>query len=458
MTIFAAVIMMFTFGRQRRVRRANIVNIQMAYAEMTASYIRQHNLFPDNLERLSEIADILPQEINLSIWTANGEMLYDSEVDVHKTKLRCNDLPEIKEAAKKGKGASIRTSNFLNEKFVYCALRQTGFIVRTAIPYAGKIKTMLKPDIYYTGMMVLIFSLFTLIFSFYHFRFRAATKNLKFLLSTYVKKKKFPENVKFTDIELNEIKDMFIKICNKLEDNEKSMSQMTNNIAHELRTPVTSIRGLLETLLDYRDISVEKKYEYIERAYNQTMRLSEVMQDVILLSRTAEAPDTFTLEQVNIYDLIIEILEDADEIIKQRNATIELNVEESVVITGSRTLLYSIFRNLLSNALKYAGENVTVSISKYKEDEQYYYFTFYDNGNGVDEKYIGHIFDRFYRLNDGRTRDKGGSGLGLAIVRDAIKFHHGKIKAANRPEGGLAFLFTLRKMLTDSITPCDAIS
>jgi len=233
---------------------------------------------------------------------------------------------------------------------------------------------------------------------------------------------------------------------------------MTNNIAHELRTPVTSIRGLLETLLDYRDISVEKKYEYIERAYNQTMRLSEVMQDVILLSRTAEAPDTFTLEQVNIYDLIIEILEDADEIIKQRNATIELNVEESVVITGSRTLLYSIFRNLLSNALKYAGENVTVSISKYKEDEQYYYFTFYDNGNGVDEKYIGHIFDRFYRLNDGRTRDKGGSGLGLAIVRDAIKFHHGKIKAANRPEGGLAFLFTLRKMLTDSITPCDAIS
>jgi len=335
----------------------------------------------------------------------------------------------------------------MNKKYVYCARSEGDFIVRIAIPYDNRIKHILHPDIYYTGMMVVIFALFSVIFSIYHFRFRNATRNLKLFLSSYIKNNKFPQNIDLIDSELCEIQKLFVDICNKLEDNEKSMSQMTNNIAHELRTPVTSIRGLLETLIEYKDISAEKKYEYLERAYNQTLRLSEIMQDVILLSKTAEAADSFTVEPVNIRELIMEILEDTAEIISQRNAKIEMNVNKNVVVTGSRTLIYSIFRNLLSNALKYAGENTTVSISEYKEDSRYYYFTFYDNGSGVDEKYIDHIFDRFYRLNEGRTRDKGGSGLGLAIVRDAIKFHHGTIKATNRPEGGLAFLFTLSKNL-----------
>jgi signal transduction histidine kinase len=435
----------FTLGRQRRFKYESMITSQMYYADMAGKYIQQQHLFPDSLELLSNLANIFPSYINLGIWTKNGELIFDSEIDTKKSKICYKDLPEIYEAIVKGSSSCIRNSNMMNEKYAYYAQNHGDYIIRTAIPYDSRIKHMLRPDIFYTGMMVLIFFLFTFIFSVYHFRFRVAIEKLKRFLDSYMQNKKFPQNITFIDSELNEIKGMFVNICNKLENNEKQMANNTNNIAHELRTPVTSIRGLLETLVEYKDISTDKKNEFMERAYNQAIRLSEIIQDVILLSKTTDASHCITLERVNIYDLIIEMLEDAEEIIKRRNATIDLKVKEDTVIKGSRTLLYSIFRNLLSNALKYAGENTTISIARYKEDEKFYYFTFYDNGEGVENKYIGYIFDRFYRIHEGRSRGKGGSGLGLTIVRDAINFHHGEIKANNRPEGGLAFLFTIRK-------------
>jgi len=450
MTGFAVVIMILTLERQRRVRYRNLVSKQMIYADMAEKYIRQQHLFPDSLNLLSKFSDLLPEEINFGIWTPQGELIYDNEIDADSANLHALRLPEIDDALKKGEGNSIRISNFLNKKYAYYARKENGFIIRIAIPFSEKTKSQLRPDVYYTGMMVLIFLVYTIIFSFYHFRFRAATKRLKFALSTYMYRKRFPKNLKFIDSELNEIMKMFVDICNQLEENEKSMSAMTNNIAHELRTPVTSIRGLLETLMEYRDISIEKKYEYLERAYSQTIRLSEILQDTVLLSKTAEAPEALTLEDVNIYDLVIEMLEDMQEVISQRQATIDLKIGENTVVRGSRTLLYSIFRNLMSNSLKYAGDKPKITILENREDEQFYYFTFYDNGNGVDTKYLNHIFDRFYRINESRSREKGGSGLGLAIVRDAVKFHLGKISAINRNDGGLEFKFSIAKNRTET--------
>jgi signal transduction histidine kinase len=122
-----------------------------------------------------------------------------------------------------------------------------------------------------------------------------------------------------------------------------------------------------------------------------------------------------------------------------------LQVGREVVVQGNRTLLYSIFFNLCTNTLKYAGENITITIHNYMEDDEYYYFSFSDDGTGIEEKYLDHIFERFYRITEGRTRDKGGSGLGLSIVKEAVSFHHGVIRAKNRPKGGLEFLFTIRK-------------
>jgi len=239
--------------------------------------------------------------------------------------------------------------------------------------------------------------------------------------------------------------EVIIRDISKSEKNNFDRTEMTNNIAHELKTPVTSVRGYLETLIEHKNLSPEKRDDFMQRAYTQIIRLSEIIQDVILLSKTKDAPQFFKMEDVNIYDMLHEIIDGEDLEMLKNNCIINIKVPKDVIIRGNRTLLYSIFRNLGNNALKYAGDNTTITIHNYMEDSNFYYFSFADNGKGVDEKHLDHIFERFYRITEGRTRDKGGSGLGLAIVKDAVAFHHGEIHAKNRAGGGLEFLFTLRK-------------
>jgi Signal transduction histidine kinase len=226
---------------------------------------------------------------------------------------------------------------------------------------------------------------------------------------------------------------------------EMDAAAITNNIAHELRTPVTSMRGYLETLLEHKDLPEEKQKDFLEKAYKQCIRLSEIMQNVILLSKTNYAPQFFLIEKIDLKALISEIIEDAQEKIETNNSSIEVLVPDDITIKGNRTLLLSIFRNLLTNALKYAGIGTTIVINNYITDENYFYFSFSDNGKGVENKHIDFLFDRFYRVSDGRTRDSGGSGLGLSIVKDAVHFHQGEIYVKNRKEGGLEFIFTLMK-------------
>jgi signal transduction histidine kinase len=221
--------------------------------------------------------------------------------------------------------------------------------------------------------------------------------------------------------------------------------EMTNSIAHELRTPVTSIRGYLETLKDQPGIDPERKQFFIDRSYTQIVRLSELIQDISILTRIEEAGDRFEMEPVEIRSLLNELNTDLSDCFKEHHIGFELQVDDSVKIEGNRMLLYSIFRNLADNSIAHAGDNITIRVSGYMEDEDFYYFSYYDTGAGVEEKYLSRIFERFYRVNEGRTRDTGGSGLGLSIVKNAVLLHKGEITAKNHKDGGLEFLFTLKK-------------
>lgn len=231
------------------------------------------------------------------------------------------------------------------------------------------------------------------------------------------------------------------------EKNRLLKQEMTNNIAHELKTPVSSIRGYIETLLEKTDIKPDKQKFFLERTYTQVLRLSELIRDVALITKTEEAADLFEKEGVNIHDTIVEVTTDLQNQIRDNHIQILNRVDESVEIEGNHTLLYSIFRNLIDNAINYAGENITIGIDTYAADKEYYYFSLYDTGCGVEEAFLDRIFDRFYRIHEGRSRKNGGSGLGLSIVKNAVLFHKGQISAKNRKEGGLEFIFSLRKKL-----------
>lgn len=231
------------------------------------------------------------------------------------------------------------------------------------------------------------------------------------------------------------------------EKNRLLKQEMTNNIAHELKTPVSSIRGYIETILEQDSIDPVKQKFFLERAYAQVLRLSDLIRDVALITKTEEASDLFEKETINIQATINEVVSDLEAPIRNNHITIQNHVGSQVEIEGNHTLLYSIFRNLIDNAINYAGENTTIGIDNYTEDNEFYYFTFYDTGKGIDEAHLDKIFNRFYRIGEGRSRKTGGSGLGLSIVKNAILFHKGQISAKNRKDGGLEFVFSLRKKL-----------
>jgi two-component system phosphate regulon sensor histidine kinase PhoR len=229
------------------------------------------------------------------------------------------------------------------------------------------------------------------------------------------------------------------------EKNSMLKKQMTSNIAHELRTPVTSIRGYLETLIACPDLPQEKKQAFLERAYNQTLRLSELISDMALISKMEEKSSNFAKSEVDMYDVANEVFFEFEDRIKAKGVTFENNIFPGTTLMGNRTLLYTILRNMVENSLKYAGEGITLHLHSFSPDGRHLNLTYYDTGIGVPEEHLERIFERFYRISDGRTRDDGGSGLGLSIVRNAVAFHDGTIKASNRPGAGLQFTFTLSR-------------
>lgn len=239
--------------------------------------------------------------------------------------------------------------------------------------------------------------------------------------------------------------EMILNDITRQEKTKQLKQEMTGNVAHELRTPVTGIRAYLETVLQ-QDIPDDKKEHFIRQAYNQTLTLSEILKDMSLIARIEEASASFALEKVNISELLSKIKTEWSPLLSEKSIEMNWQLPDNLVITGNPVSLHSIFNNLTENAIRYAGEHIKINISVFNEDHEFYYFLFYDTGAGIkDEVHLNRIFERFYRVQEGRSRDTGGSGLGLSIVRNAVQFHKGNILTKNRKGGGLEFIFQLHK-------------
>lgn len=222
--------------------------------------------------------------------------------------------------------------------------------------------------------------------------------------------------------------------------------EMTSNITHEIRTPLTSIRGYLETLR-YSDLSLEQQAAFTDKAYRQAERLSAMMDDIRLISQMDEREaDEYRMEELDLGLVVEEARIAFADRIEQSGDRFVNEIPDGLTIHANNSLIHSVFQNLIENSLRYAGDGVTLCFSCYHRDDEYVYLSYYDTGRGVPEEKLGRIFERFYRIDSGRTRDRGGSGLGLSIVRNAIRLHGGQIQARRHcPEGGLEFLFTLHK-------------
>lgn len=221
--------------------------------------------------------------------------------------------------------------------------------------------------------------------------------------------------------------------------------QLTQNISHELKTPVSSIQGFMETIINNPNMDADKRKFFIERCHAQSVRLSYLLQDISMLNKLDEGSGIFDKDDINLNEVIESVLSDVSLELEEKNITTQVSLPPSLHIQGNMSLLYSIFRNLIDNSLHYAGSNISIHINCFRVDKEFLHFSYADTGVGVESQHLNHLFERFYRVDKGRSRKLGGTGLGLAIVKNAIAFHQGRISAKHHLGGGLEFVFSLRK-------------
>ncbi len=402
------------------------------------------------------------EDLRVSVITLTGAVIYDNMISIDSLDNH-RQRHEIAEALKNGSGYHIgRQSVSDGREYFYSATKGDRVIVRTAIPYSPSLKELLKADWDFLGLMIIL-SLVTSTLA--YFATRKLGKNIKRLTQFAAKAEKgeyFDEDELFPNDELGTISNHIVHLYTKLQQTIKDRDvayeatmreeqekirikrQLTNNINHELKTPVASIQVCLETLLSGINLSEEKRQGLIERCYINNERLRRLLSDVSLITRIEDGSQLIGKESVVINNIIEEIADELEIMPEEEKFTLHTDFPEQVVVEGNTSLIGSIFRNLTENAIAYSGGR-NIYISLIENNDQMCKIRFEDDGCGVDDKQLPRLFERFYRVDKGRTRRMGGTGLGLAIVKHAVQFHGGTIIASNHPNGGLRFEFVLMK-------------
>lgn len=239
--------------------------------------------------------------------------------------------------------------------------------------------------------------------------------------------------------------EVMINDVTEVEKHSRLKHQLTQNIAHELKTPVCSIQGYLETILSTPDMSAEVRQQFLSRSFAQSNRLANLLRDITLLTRIDEAQSLFLKEPVDVSLMVQNIQREVALQLQEKAIRVNNLLPPGLSVMGNSSLIYSIFRNLTDNAIAYAGQGATISIRCFRQESDFFYFSFADNGVGVAPEHLARLFERFYRVDKGRSRKMGGTGLGLAIVKNAVLFHEGQISAKNALGGGLEVVFNLHR-------------
>ena len=403
---FAISVLVFQYFREKQYK-ADMLDTELGDSNKTIfNFLQSKN---GSLASLDSLITNSPfNDERITVIDLNGKVVYDNAYrDLQKMENHLS-RKEFAQAKRDGSGSDIRISHTNNQHYYYHATRFGNCYVRSSLPYN------LTVPLLSTNNLFLYFWLF-----------------VTFLVAATL----FYFSNRFT-IQMQR---------EQLEHDAAVRRKLTQQVAHELKTPISSIIGFMETLHNNPDISEERRLFFINRSHSQAVRLNQLLQDILILNQINEAPQTIKMEPVHLNNIIENVLRDVEFNLEEKRITVDTSLGGDVWLKANQMLIYSLFRNLIDNTIAYGGEDIKIYIVLTGDDARFYHFSFSDTGKGVEQKHLPLLFDRFYRVDAGRSRKTGGSGLGLSIVKNAVEIHQGTISVQNKHTGGLEFLFSLHK-------------
>lgn len=228
---------------------------------------------------------------------------------------------------------------------------------------------------------------------------------------------------------------------------ENMRSDFVANVSHELKTPLTSISGFVETLKLNENIDIDTRNRFLGIIENESDRLKRLIDDILLLS-FIENNDKMSLDKVSIYEVFKEVYEMTSYMAKSKNISLdyEFNNKE-IIILSNRDYIKQVFLNLVDNAIKYTPENRSIKV-EVKKEKDIITIKVIDEGLGIPKEDIDRIFERFYRVDKARSRDVGGTGLGLAITKHIVKSLDGSITVNSELNKGSEFIVTIPQKIS----------
>lgn len=447
----------FQYHREKEFKSAELnARLQGINAEIL-SEMQHGDSIPASMEKFPDL--------RVSIIAPDGKVIYDNSLD---RKIATNhlDRQEIAEAKRDGEGYTVRRhSESTGENYFYSATRgSNGDIVRTAVPYSVSLSDLLKADMGFIWIMGGITLLMCILGYFATRRVGLHILRLNRFAEMAERGETIYDCAPFPADELGSISNHIVRLYADLQqaiadrdrehkvtlyeqkEKERIKKQLTNNINHELKTPIASIQVCLEILLSHEELDVEKRREFLRRCMTNAERLKHLLTDVSQITRMDDAPESIHKENLDLAAVIAETAADCEPMAETHGIKIVNDIVHTLPFWGNQSLIASIFHNLLDNAIAYSGGS-RVKIQLLTNCEEKLVITVADNGMGVSSQHLPRLFERFYRIDKGRSRAAGGTGLGLSIVKNAVMFHNGTITVDNQPTGGLIFtiIFMLKR-------------
>ena len=421
---------------------------------------------------LTELGDgVNPQDIRLdefhpfddlrvSIIAPDGKVHYDNSLDSLPSSNHL-DRSEIQQAMLHGSGfAQRRHSSSTGTTYFYSARRSPdGCIVRTAVPYTLSFADLLRADYGFLWVMGLIALAMCTLGWFATRRVGEHISRLNRFAASVENGEQIHGIEPFPRDELGQISSNIIRIYARLQqanaerdarhrealhqqqEKERIKKQLTNNINHELKTPVAAVRVCVETMLEHPDMDAERRRDFLLRCLSGTDRLQRLLADVSLITRMDDGCDSIVRSALNLTDIIRRTVDEHRPVADARGFVIDCMLGAPLTVVGNASLLEAVFNNLIDNAIKASGEGDTIDVLAVNNR-----ITVRDWGKGIPPEEIPKITEAFYMVDKSRSRKVGGIGLGLALCKKIAELHYGHLEIESRLDAGTSISMVFDRM------------